>query len=303
MPADLLVLSNLEQIRTPFLTEIFLKLTMFGEEIILFPLLCLLYWCLNKRLALFVSLNFFCGTLVNQLLKVTFAVSRPWVRAPALNPVPEAIAEASGFSFPSGHTANAVAVFGSLGVWFRKQKPLAILMALLTILVGFSRLYLGVHTLQDVLVSLLIGALLLLVTTRLFALIEKNPAKDGLFLIAILFIAAVSAAFLLLKSYPEGTPAALKADGMKALGAITGAALGVFWEVRKIRFDVKAPLWINLLKLMVGLVFVLILKSALKPLLNDAFGELFGNFLRYVLLLFWIFGLYPFLFTKVVRNE
>ncbi len=303
MPADLLVLSNLEQIRTPFFTEFFLTLTKLGEETVLLPVLCLLYWCLDKRLALFVSLNFFSGALINQILKITFCISRPWVREPGLNPVPEAIEEASGFSFPSGHTANAVSVFGSLLVWFRKRKWIALPMIVLTLLIGFSRMYLGVHTLQDVAVSLAVGFLWLLVSVRLFSYIEKNPEKDLHFLLFVLLVVLLSGAYLFLKSYPEGTDAALKADGMKTLGAITGAALGVFWDRRKIRFDVKAGIGANLLKLIAGLAVVLVLKSILKPWLNAIFGELFGSYLRYMLLLLWIFGFYPFLFAKVLKTD
>jgi len=48
---------------------------------------------------------------------------------------------------------------------------------------------------------------------------------------------------------------------------------------------------------------VLFLKSGLKPVLNGMFGLLFGSFLRYTAILFWIFGLYPFIFTNLLKSQ
>lgn len=74
------------------------------------------------------------------------------------------------FSFPSGHSTTAIALFGLLAYFMYRhyneewQKRLALWLALALILgTGFSRIYLGVHYLSDVLAGFMLGALWLLV--------------------------------------------------------------------------------------------------------------------------------------------
>jgi len=297
MPFDIQILLDLEQIRNPFLTSLFLFLTQFGEELILLPLICLIYWCINKKLACFAALNFFSALLVNHVLKITFCVDRPWIRNPRLSPVPDALGSATGFSFPSGHTANAVSVYGSAILWFRKHNWIVILNCCIIFLIAFSRLYLGVHTLQDVAASLIAGFLLLFFNQWIIKRIEGNPDKDRLYLFLIIALALICALYTILKPYPDGTDDALKADGMKTLGAIIGAACGVYWDFRKIRFSKSEKPWINIVRFIVGLTVLLFIKSLLKNIFNQIFGLLFGSFIRYFILLFWIFSFYPFLFS------
>ncbi len=299
MPFDIQILLELEQIRNPFLTNIFLFITQFGEELILLPLMCLIYWCINKKLACFAAMNFFGALFVNHLLKITYCVDRPWIRSTQLSPVPDAMQSATGFSFPSGHTANAVSVYGSAIFWFRKHLWMVILNSCIIFLVAFSRLYLGVHTLQDVAISLIVGFLLLLLNQWIFRKIESHPEKDRLYLFIVFAAAAFGALYTILKPYPDGTDAALKTDGMKTLGAMIGAVCGFYWDYRKIRFLKSNKPWVNIIRLIVGLVILLFLKTALKGVFNQYFGQLLGNFLRYFILLFWIFGFYPFLFTRL----
>lgn len=51
---------------------------------------------------------------MNQFLKLLFRIPRPWVRDPDFTIVESARAQATGYSFPSGHTQNAVATFGGI---------------------------------------------------------------------------------------------------------------------------------------------------------------------------------------------
>jgi undecaprenyl-diphosphatase len=106
---------------------------------------------------------------VVELIKV--AVERP--RPPAA----DALTHASGFSFPSGHAATAVAVYAVLalllagGCCGRRRAALLIVGGLVVVGVGVSRVYLGVHYPTDVLAGWLLGATLALgswlVATRL----------------------------------------------------------------------------------------------------------------------------------------
>jgi membrane-associated phospholipid phosphatase len=103
--------------------------------------------------------------LLTWILKATFERPRPSFEDP--------VATASWFSFPSGHALSSVAVYGALAYLFvsggRSSQARALLagLALLVALIGFSRLYLGVHYLTDVLAGYSAGLAWLLLAIGL----------------------------------------------------------------------------------------------------------------------------------------
>ncbi|MBR6556078.1 MAG: hypothetical protein IKT60_01480, partial [Clostridia bacterium] len=75
-------LKLLEGIRTPALDAFFSAVTVFGEETFFILVGLIFYWCINKKnghYLLFVGLF---GTVVNQFLKITCRIPRPWVQDP-----------------------------------------------------------------------------------------------------------------------------------------------------------------------------------------------------------------------------
>jgi undecaprenyl-diphosphatase len=89
--------------------------------------------------------------LLNQVLKLFFARPRPDVFPP--------LTVEHSYSFPSGHMMAAVSVYGfiALILWKRRQRLLALMSALLIPVVGFTRIYLGVHYPSDVVGALAVG--------------------------------------------------------------------------------------------------------------------------------------------------
>jgi membrane-associated phospholipid phosphatase len=88
------------------------------------------------------------------------------------------------FSFPSGHATTAMALYGLLAYLLYKSYPthakrrlVLWLAAVLIVLVGFSRIYLGVHYLSDVLAGFLVGALWLLVGISLIEVMMYRSNK------------------------------------------------------------------------------------------------------------------------------
>jgi len=81
------------------------------------------------------------------------------------------------FGFPSGHTSGAFAVWGGLAVVFRRR-ALAWLALLMIALIAFSRLYLGVHFLADILGGAVLGGLVLL---GAWALWRDDRRREDLF--------------------------------------------------------------------------------------------------------------------------
>jgi len=92
----------------------------------------------------------------NGLLKLLIARPRPSVFPPLVNE--------RTYSFPSGHTITAVALYGFLTVLlWRQDSGWALLTGALIPAVGFSRIYLGVHYPSDVIAAMTLGAVWLAV--------------------------------------------------------------------------------------------------------------------------------------------
>ena len=138
---------------SPGYTTFFLFISKLHENLSVAIVTLVLSACLwSKRLryrALFMVIAVGGGIILNVFLKLIFARARPHFEDPILT--------LKTFSFPSGHTTGATVFYGSLCVLvisrvrYGSVRVVAILTAFIMIaLVGFSRMYLGVHYLSDV---------------------------------------------------------------------------------------------------------------------------------------------------------
>ena len=133
----------LESIRIPALNVFFSGITYCGDEIAFMVVAFALFWCVNKRTGYYAFLVGLFGTVGNQWLKIACRIPRPWVLAPEFTIVESARAAATGYSFPSGHTQNAVGTFGAMALRTERKWVRGVCIALI-VLVPFSRMYLGV---------------------------------------------------------------------------------------------------------------------------------------------------------------
>ena len=294
------VLYWLEGIRTPFLDGFFSLITHLGSELLFIAAGIILFWCISKPAGYYAMSVGFAGTVLNQFLKLTCRVPRPWVKDPDFTIVEAAREEATGYSFPSGHTQNAVSVFGSPARFF-KHWGLRIFCIALIVLTALSRMYLGVHTPADVGVSLLLTAVLVFVLYPLFRKGETDPrflygTLAGLFVFALAFVV-----FLECKIWPADIDLANLESGTKSaymmLGCTAGLLAACVIERRYIRFEVKAKWWQQLLKVVLGLALILGLKSGLKAVLVPLCGgHMIYNALRYFLLVLFAICVWPLTF-------
>ena len=104
----------LVNLRTPFLDALFGTITYLGDETLFMIVAMVFFWCVEKRKGYFLLFTGFCGTLINQFLKMLFCVPRPWLIDPSFPIVENARAAATGYSFPSGHTQNITGTFGGI---------------------------------------------------------------------------------------------------------------------------------------------------------------------------------------------
>ena len=132
------------------LNMFFMNCTDFGNLPIVLFLIAILYWSLDKKLGeyLLVSLSF--SRLANSFLKLTACVCRPWVADSRLHPYEGAVESATGYSFPSGHITSSTILFIGSIIRGNLTKGLQFLFIFCLLLMAFTRCYLGVHFLTDV---------------------------------------------------------------------------------------------------------------------------------------------------------
>lgn len=276
----------LEKIRLPGLNEAMLLITRLGEETAFLVLALIVFWCVDKRRGYYVMAVGFMGTIINQVLKLVCAVPRPWVLDPEFTILEQAREAASGYSFPSGHTSTAVGTFGAIAATEKRRWLSAVCIAL-AVLVGFSRMYVGVHTPYDVLAG---AACALALVIGLKPVIMGDSDKGIWALLAVLL--AMGVGYLL---YVELYPFPIDFDQHNLTSAtnnaytMIGCLLGVVFvygaEKKWVNFSTEGKWWVQLIKIVLGLALVLAVKAELKTPLNLLFGsELLGRAVRYFLI-------------------
>lgn len=276
----------LEKIRMPGLNELMLAVTELGGEMPFLVIALIVFWCVDKRRGYYVLSVGFMGTLTNQFMKLWFRVPRPWVLDPNFTILEQAREAAAGYSFPSGHTQNAVGTFGALTVT-TKTKWIRYIALALAILVPFSRMYVGVHTPADVLVAAAIAVIFL------FVMHGVVFGKNGKYIPALLGVMTVLAvAFLCFVEFyafpgdidPHNLESGVK-NAYTLLGSLTGLIIVYAVEEKYIRFETNAVWWVQIIKVAAGLLAVLAIKSGLKaPIDALCGGHMIGRAIRYFLI-------------------
>lgn len=153
-------------------TKFFKIFTYFGSFYVLaaIALLCLILFK-NKKNGLFVVANLAICALISTVVKFVVRRARPLL----------AIVKETGFSFPSAHAMLSVAVYAVLIYFafkFLKSKPLktiiAILLCAIIFVVAFSRAYLGVHFVSDLVAGALLGLAVTIFNITIFNKLQKQ---------------------------------------------------------------------------------------------------------------------------------
>ena len=153
-------------LRTDALTGIMKIITSLGGAYVLIALtIGALLVLKNRKISILITLNLIISTILNILLK--YVIERP-------RPEGYGLIIESGYSFPSGHSMVSMAFYGFIIylIWkLVKNKNLkyicSTLLGLLIILIGFSRIYLGVHYASDVVGGFAVAIAYLIVFTSI----------------------------------------------------------------------------------------------------------------------------------------
>lgn len=298
----------LEEIRNPVLDFLFSIVTLFGEETVFMAVGMIVFWCINKQKGYYLLSVGFVGTVINQFLKITFRIPRPWVKDPNFTIVESAREAASGYSFPSGHTQTSVGLFGGVALKW-KNRAIRIASIALCVLVPLSRMYLGVHTPMDVGVSIVIALILIFVLSPIFDKAEKSPKV----MYALLFsLTGIMLAYLLFMSFWKFPEEVFLAENLhnyesavKNAYTLTGCMLGflVVYTVDLcwLKFETKAVWWVQIIKIVGGLALVLAVKELMRAPLEAILPAYWARMLRYFLMVIMAGSIWPVTFKYFSR--
>ena len=280
-------LQFLEGIRTPFGNTLMSAITLLGEETLFIVLALVFFWCIDKKRGYYLLFSCFAGTVCIQFLKMIFRIPRPWVSDPNFKIVESAREAATGYSFPSGHTQCAAGLFGGIAC-SAKKRAVQIGCVVIVLLVGLSRMYLGVHTPLDVFVSLGIAILILFTLYHGVYRGFDKPKQRYLAGGVLLAVTVANLLFVMLYQFPIDVPVDQINHAQESAWQMLALAIGlcIIYPIDRywIRFETKAVWWAQILKLIIGVGLVLVVRYLLKSPINSLFGANIGKFVRYFLI-------------------
>ena len=302
---DINILLGLQEFRNgagAFLADFLLKMTYFGELNTVLVIMAVIYWCVSKDVGTYLLMGWSGNRILNGALKVTVCAYRPWIRDARILPYGDSINTATGYSFPSGHTMNAATVFGGGAV--RKDLPgmLRAALGVMVVLVAFSRIYLGVHTPQDILVGAVCGTLVMWMTLKLMQWVKAHPEKDLLIVFIGIALAICVAVYAGVKPYPELLDAEGKLvvdghkmanDTFKGVGWCSAFLIGWILERRFVSFSTDIPMVKRVSRVTVGLLFYYIISLILVPLVKGWIPGAAGTITSCFIQMFYVSFVFP----------
>jgi membrane-associated phospholipid phosphatase len=296
-----------------------------GNEEFFLLVLPLIYWSIDSTLGLRVGLILITSNLFNYMGKLIFAGPRPYwmsshVRALWLTE--------TTFGIPSGHAQLAVSVWGMFAA-HTKRTWFWVVAILVMFLIGFSRLFLGVHFLHDVIFGWLLGAVILWAFVRFWdpvgAWLGAKPLRQQIliaFAVSLLYIVLGFGTWVFRSGYqvPETwisnsqlagaeLPDPLDANStFTSAGTFFGLAVGAAWIMSKGGYQVsggiqsllKDPLEKRAIRYVIGSIGIFILYAGLGAVFPRGDGFIFYllRYIRYVLVGWWVAGGAPWIFVR-----
>lgn len=267
--------------------------TMLGEDLICVAVIGFLYWCWDKKLGKDVGLNLLFAVTLCGMIKNIVLRRRPYFDNKGVKCLKAVDSKADiydisaqGYSFPSIHATKAVTLYTSLGIYSKKKILMVVLGIILPLLIGISRVALGVHYPTDVICGWLIGAFIIFLVPFL-----RKKIKNRWIFYAVLVLAAVPGWFFCKSS-----------DYYTGFGFLTGFILATEFEEHFVKFETTRNVLRWILRLGIGIGLYFVFNTLLKlPFSSDFLDS--GTTLayavraiRYFIITIVIIGVYPMMF-------
>ncbi|MEC9484809.1 MAG: phosphatase PAP2 family protein [Candidatus Izemoplasma sp.] len=271
----------IQQFRTPFFDLFFNFISFLGEETMYMLVLAIVYFGIDKTKGEFLAFMLFTAGFLNGLLKGSIGAQRPFEKYPdrVTNLRPQTT---GGSSFPSGHTQHFTTFLMGGALLLKQKKYIAIAIGM-GLLMGLSRLYLGVHFLEDVLTSVVLGVITAYIGFYIFFTFYRYRLHMYLAgsIIALLVLFVIDSHY-----YVSG------------ISLFIGFTLAMIFEHKlvNVRFDPKLSHRIT--RVVVGLIVLGATQALFSAITDNVYVEALFN----VFLVFIGFGLYP-MMIKLMQDR
>ena len=268
-----------------FLDWFFYVVTQLGEEMFYIVALAFVYWSFNKKLGKKLAIVVLTSLWINGFFKFLLKLPRP----------PKSVQkiEASGYGFPSGHAQGSTTLWGYLSLKIKKNW-FYLFSAILIAMISYSRIYLQVHYIQDIIGGFLLGVATLIA----FEYIDRKSTShlssvsflQKLAIPAIFTLILVSVPYILFSSSDD-------IAGMIVIaGAFFGITEGFIIEEEKVKLNDPTTTKSRIIRFLIGLTIVIPIMIALRQVLSESLTSVF--------LLYTIIGLLmglvvPYIFKKL----
>jgi membrane-associated phospholipid phosphatase len=284
--------------RTPVIQTFFTAITSTGTAtffVLVFPII---YWCYDTAIGRRVIAISLFSVWFNQWLKEWWQRPRPAMVSPEIIPA----AEAHDFGIPSGHTMVSTVFWGALA-WYIRRWWVTVFVVIFVALVAVSRMVLGVHFPQDIVVGFILGLLVLAVYVWLEPRLSGWFSKQGVWP-QIGWVAGTSVLLLLI--FPLIFPDNSGTGTLIAVVPVSvwfGVGIGFVLETHYLQFDAGGIWWKRVLRYLLGLVVVFILFLGLDSAFDRMTPEYLFAFIQFALIGFWVGYGAPWLFVKTALVE
>ncbi len=261
-----------------------------------------LYWCRDKKGGVWTLASLYVSMAATAVIKLTACVYRPFVKDPRIVPAVKSLP--GSYSFPSGHTTMGTPMYvGSAVIFWQKHisRCLSVLFVLLALLTGFSRNYLGVHTLQDVLVGFVLSIACMYLVKKAGNYFDKHPQEENRWLLITAVVCVLAFVYIIYKPYPMdyvdgkllADPDKVTRSAFEDIGALLAFCGARYVEKTWVRFEATGFNLKGILYGIAGLIPLCLLISIVWKLWIDLLGALWGRLAGVTCLVFYIIALYP----------
>lgn len=275
----------LQQLHGPVIDDFFRGITFLGEEMFYLLAIPFLFWSVDMMIGARVGIAFLLSAYLNPVFKELFQEPRPFFLDSTVK-----LSEADGSGMPSGHAQTSVMVWGVLAWQIGKKWFWGIAVAFM-LLIGFSRIFLGVHFPHQVLAGWTVGIAILAVYLLLDPRVEHWLA--GLRLRQQLAVAFFVPVLMALLFQSDST--------VSATAVMAGFGCGLAISLRYVPFAANGVWWLRLLRYVIGAAVMMGIYLGLSALFPEMDGGLYYllRFIRYGLLGLWISLGAPWLFVQL----
>ena len=275
---------------SPALDLPFKALTFLGDETFYLIFMPLYYWCIDRRTGARLFFLLLISAYLNAIAKVLADQPRPFTYDQRV----QSIVHAGGGGMPSGHTQNAVVIWGFLAA--RSDKSISWLIAgFLMVGIPLSRVYLGVHFPTDLFGGYVLGGIILILFLMLAPRVENWLTEKGF------------AWQLLISLFGPLVLVLLNLTGDKyvlsMVSVLMGVCTGFVLERRFVRFSCESTWPKRVIRYLLGVTVLFGLWGGLKFAFTGMEPDGLFRFTRYALVGLWGGVGAPWIFVRLRLAE